>query len=97
MSKLYVGNIPFTTTNDDLKTFFEDNCGPVADAKVIIDRETGRSRGFAFVTFGSPDDAEKALGMNETEMDGRRLRINEAHERKPRSSGGYNDRGPRRD
>lgn len=88
MSKLYVGNLPFRTTEDNLRAFFEETAGPVADVKIIMDRETGRSRGFAFVSFETDDGARKGMELNDQEFEGRRLKINEAHERAPREGGG---------
>jgi len=86
-SKLYVGNLPFHTTEDQLKDVF-GQCGDVSDVKVMVDRETGRSRGFAFVTMGTADAARTAIErMNGSDLDGRALRVNEAEERQPRSGG----------
>lgn len=87
--KLYVGNLSFQSTEDDIRNYFEENAGPTSEVKLIMDRETGRSRGFAFVTFENDEDAQKAVAeLNDQEMDGRRLKINEAHERQPRGGGG---------
>jgi RNA recognition motif-containing protein len=87
-NRLYVGNLAFHTTEDALKRAFEA-CGSVVEAKLVLDRETGRSRGFAFVAMGSADDARNAIqAMNGADLDGRALRVNEAEERKPRSGGG---------
>ncbi len=79
--KLYVGNIPFTTTEPELREIFEKH-GTLTSVNVITDRETGRSRGFAFVEFedgASADAAQQALDGQE--MSGRTLRVNEAYER----------------
>jgi RNA recognition motif-containing protein len=86
--KLYVGNLPFSTTSEDLKELFERH-GTVESANVITDRETGRSRGFGFVEMddSGADAAREAL--NGTEVGGRSLRIDEAHER----GGGGGGRG----
>jgi RNA recognition motif-containing protein len=87
-NRLYVGNLSFNTTDDSLRSAFA-GFGEVTDAKVITDRETGRSRGFGFVTMASADQAKKAIeGMNGTPLDGRPLRVNEAEERSPRGGGG---------
>lgn len=87
-TRLYVGNLAFHTTEDVLKRAFEQ-CGNVVEAKLVLDRETGRSRGFAFVAMGNADDARKAIEkMNGADLDGRALRVNEAEERKPRAGGG---------
>jgi len=78
--KLYVGNLPFSTTDQDLREVFEKH-GTVESVAVISDRETGRSRGFAFVEMddAGADAAMRAIDGNE--MGGRSLRVNEAHER----------------
>ena len=81
-SKLFVGSLSWGTTNDSLRAAFEEH-GEVTDAVVVTDRETGRSRGFGFVTFASPNDARKALeAMNGAELDGRRLNVDVAQERR---------------
>jgi len=87
-NRLYVGNLAFHTTEDALKRIFAE-CGEVVEAKLIIDRETGRSRGFAFVVMGNAEEAQRAISqMNGADLDGRALRVNEAEERKPRGGGG---------
>jgi cold-inducible RNA-binding protein len=87
MSKnLYVGNLPFTTTDEDLREAFSAY-GTVARAQVISDRETGRSRGFGFVEMESGGDAA-IEGMNGKELNGRALTVNEARPRENRSRGG---------
>src|SRR6476661_3690237 len=86
--KLYVGNISFTTTNEDLAEAFGQH-GTVVSAQVVTDRETGRSRGFAFVEMS--DGAEAAIAaMNGADLQGRTLTVNEARPRedRPRSGGG---------
>jgi RNA recognition motif-containing protein len=86
MTKLYVGNLPWTATEDDLRELFS-TIGEVQSANLILDRETKRSRGFAFVEM-SQEDAERAISqLNGKDFQGRDLRINEAQE-KPRRSGG---------
>ncbi len=92
MSKnLYVGNLSFKTTSDDLRRAFEAH-GTVTSASVVMDRETGRSRGFGFVEMSS--GAEQAVEqMNNAELDGRRLTVNEARPRAERSGGGGGGRG----
>ncbi len=80
---LYVGNLPYTTSEDDLKEVFVPY-GEVSSAKIITDRETGRSRGFGFVEIES-DGAQKAIdALDGKEFGGRSLRVNEARERKPK-------------
>jgi RNA recognition motif-containing protein len=82
--KLYVGNLAFDTTEDSIRTAFAA-FGEVSEVKLMLDRETGRSRGFSFVTMGSPEAAQKALtSMSGTMLDGRALRVDHAEERKPR-------------
>ena len=86
--KLFVGGLSWNTDDHGLRTYFEQ-CGTVEDAKVITDRETGRSRGFGFVTFSSDDEAEGAIQqMNGTSLDGRTLNVNEAQERRGGGGGG---------
>jgi hypothetical protein len=87
-TRLYVGNLAFHTTEDTLLASFS-KYGEVSDVKLVIDRETGRSRGFAFVTMGTPEAAVKAIEeMNGQTLDGRPLRVNEAEARPPRAGGG---------
>ena len=77
-TKLYIGNLPYNTTADDLKSTFGAH-GEVTDAAVISDKMTGRSRGFGFVTMTNDDDAQKAItAMNGSPMGGRNLVVNEA-------------------
>ncbi|MBW3541112.1 MAG: RNA-binding protein [Planctomycetes bacterium] len=84
---LYVGNLSYNTTSDDLRQAFEAY-GTVSRAEVISDRETSRSRGFGFVEMA--DGGEAAIdGMNGAELDGRRLTVNEAKPREPRGGGGH--------
>ena len=86
--KLYVGNLPFSATEATLTDWFSP-FGDVDSARLITDRETGRSKGFGFVEFASDEDAEKAIAeMNGKEMDGRALTVNEARPQEPRSGGG---------
>jgi RNA recognition motif-containing protein len=80
-SKLFVGNLSWTVTSDDLRDAFEP-FGNIQEAKVIMDRETGRSRGFGFVTFTEAADAQVAIAdMNGTKIDGRDIRVNEAEDK----------------
>ena len=84
-SKLYIGNLPFSTTDQELQEVFSTH-GNVVSAKVITDRYTGRSRGFGFVEMGGEDEAQQAItAMNGSELGGRMLVVNEARpqERKP--------------
>ena len=88
MSKrIYVGNLSYQTTENDLTTLFEE-VGQVESVNVTMDRDTGRSKGFAFVEM-SNEDADKAITQfNGTEVNGRALTVNEARPREDRSSGG---------
>jgi RNA recognition motif-containing protein len=87
-NRLYVGNLAFSTTEESLKSAFSDH-GEVSEVKVIVDRETGRSRGFAFVVMSTGDQAQKATErMNGAMLDGRALRVNEAEERNGGFGGG---------
>jgi RNA recognition motif-containing protein len=86
--KLYVGNIPFTTTDADLRAMFEAH-GTVTSVKVITDRETGRSRGFAFVEMDDATAAQNAIrALDGSQMGGRSLRVNEAQDRREGGGGG---------
>jgi RNA recognition motif-containing protein len=86
-NKLFVGGLSWNTDDSGLKDAFE-RFGEVVEAKVITDRDTGRSRGFGFVTFAETESATKAIEeMDGTDLDGRTIRVNEAHD-KPRGGGG---------
>lgn len=91
--KLYVGNLPFSTTEDELRAVFERH-GAVSSVSVITDRETGRPRGFAFVEMedaSAAADAQRAL--DGSDLGGRSLRVNEAHDRRAGGGGGGGGRG----
>lgn len=82
---MYVSNLSFHTGDDELRKLFEQ-FGNVASAKVITDRETGRSRGFGFVEMKSDDEANQAIkGLNNTEVEGRAMSVSVAREKAPRS------------
>ena len=86
--KLYVGNLPFSATEADIRELFETH-GAIESVNVITDRETGRPRGFAFVEMNDSDGASKAMqALDGQDFGGRNLRVNEANERPPRSGGG---------
>ena len=86
--KIFVGGLSWGTEDSGLRAAFEAY-GEVTDAKVITDRDTGRSRGFGFVTFAEASSAEEAVEkMNGAELDGRKLRVNEAQERRRDNRGG---------
>ena len=87
-TRLYVGNLSFNTTADGVRAAFAE-FGNVEDVHLVSDRETGRSRGFAFVTMSTAEEAAKAIaGMDGRTMDSRPLRVNEAEQRQPRGGGG---------
>lgn len=86
--KIYVGNLPFSVTDDSLKTMFATH-GEVESANIITDRETGRSRGFGFVQMNNDDEATKAIEtMAGSEFDGRALTVNQARPREERGGRG---------
>ncbi len=91
--KLYVGNLSFQTTSQDLQDFF-GHAGTVESASVITDRDTGQSKGFAFVEMSTDEEAAAAIEQfNGKELDGRMLRVNEARPRESRPGGGGGGRG----
>ena len=93
--KLFVGGLSWDTSDDSLREAFE-KFGEVTEAKVITDRDTGRSRGFGFVSYTTDEDAGKAIAeMDSTELDGRTIKVNEARERSFRGGrgGGGGGRG----
>src|SRR3990167_10883641 len=99
MNKLYVGNLPYSVTEQELEELF-GQFGAVTSVALIKDRETGRMKGFGFVEFGNEGDAQKALELNGQDLGGRPLKVNIA---KPREAGGGSrggrggDRGDRGD
>jgi RNA recognition motif-containing protein len=94
MTKLYVGNLSFGMTDETLQQLFAGKGYQVSSARVITDRETGRSRGFGFVELGSGDDATKAIGeLNGMEVEGRQLQVNEARPQEARGGGGERSGG----
>ena len=92
-AKLYVGNLSFDTTQQDLEELFGE-LGTVESANLIEDRDTGRSRGFAFVEMSSDEEAQNAISQfNGKEVDGRELKVNEAKPQEKRAGGGGGGRG----
>ena len=92
-SKLYVGNLSFNTTEDELRSAFSQ-FGSVTDLYVAMDKMTGRPRGFAFVTMGTADEAKLATEkMNGTDLGGRALTVNEARPKEERPGGGFGGGG----
>jgi RNA recognition motif-containing protein len=86
--KLYVGNLSYKTTEDGLRNLFSE-FGNVASAKIIIDRESGNSKGFGFIEMSSEEEANAAIaGTNGREFEGRQLRVNEAMDKPRRERGG---------
>jgi len=87
-SKLYVGGLPYSITEDRLEELFGEH-GTVESARVITDKFTGRSRGFGFVEMSTQEEAQVAIDkLNGTDLEGRSLTVNEAKPREPRSGGG---------
>ena len=85
--KLFVGGLSWDTTDEGLRQPFA-SYGEITEAKVITQRDTGRSRGFGFVTFAQDDDAKTAISkMDGTSLDGKTIKVNEAQEKSPRSGG----------
>ena len=94
MSKMYVGNLPFSAGEEELREAFGE-FGPVSEVNLVMDRETGRPRGFAFITMGSKEGMEAAIrGLDGKDFGGRNLTVNEARPREERPSfgGGGGDR-----
>jgi RNA recognition motif-containing protein len=90
MKKIYVGNLPFTATEDQLRRLFADH-GTVESVNVVTDRETGRSRGFGFVEMAAADADAAISALNGTTVGDRSLNVNEA---RPRRNGGRSDQRP---
>ena len=89
MTKLYVGGLPYSTTDESLLQLFAEKGFKPVSARIITDRETGRSRGFGFVEHGQGDDAAKAIGeLNGLNVEGRALQVNEARPQESRGGGG---------
>ena len=92
-TKLYVGNLPFSTTENELQEIFAQ-AGTVQEVMLMQDKYTGKSRGFAFVTMGSDQEAQNAINqLNGHTMEGRALTVNEARPREARPPGGGGGRG----
>ena len=86
--KLYVGNLPYSATEQTIQSKFAA-CGTVESVKLITDRDTGRSKGFGFIEMGSEAETQAAIEtLNDTDFDGRPLRVNEAKPQKKRNAGG---------
>ena len=88
-TKLFVGNLSFNTTENDLQDAFAAH-GTVTEANLMMDRATGRPRGFGFITMGSPEEAQKAVdALNGTMLGDRNITVNEARPREERTGGGF--------
>ena len=86
--RIYVGNLPFSATEEEVRELF-DQYGPVASVNLVTDRETGRPRGFGFVEMENDADADAAIdALDQTQMGGRSLKVNEARPRGPRPQRG---------
>jgi RNA recognition motif-containing protein len=95
--RLYVGNLPFSADEDQIRELFGQNDRTVKEVKIITDRDTGRPRGFGFVEMGSSEDAEGAINeLNGYSLEGRALTVNEARERSSGGGGGRRGGGFRR-
>jgi RNA recognition motif-containing protein len=94
MTKLYVGNLPFSATEEGVRALFSTH-GTVEKVALINDRDTGRPRGFGFVEMSNADASRAMQALNGADMDGRSLKVNEAQDRE-KSGGGGGNRGPRR-
>ena len=95
MKNIFVGNLDFNTSEDELRRLFEAH-GQVDRVSIMTDRDTGRSRGFGFVEMTSAEDGEKAIAaMNGSQIGGRTLNVNEARPKVERGGGGGRDRGAR--
>jgi RNA recognition motif-containing protein len=93
MSKLYVGNLSYNTTEESLRQAFEEDGRTVSSVSIVVDRDTNQPRGFAFVEMGSPADAEAAISaLDGRDLDGRSIRVSEARPKAPRGGGGGGDR-----
>jgi cold-inducible RNA-binding protein len=96
LKNIFVGNLDFNTTEDELRQLFEVH-GQVDRVSILTDRETGRSRGFGFVEMASAEDGEKAIAaLNGSQLGGRTLNVNEARPKAERSGGGGGGRGRER-
>ncbi len=94
--KIYVGNLPYSVSEDDIRKTFEP-FGEVGEVNIIIDRMSGRSKGFGFVEMANDDEGNKAIeGLNGTELDGRQLNVNMARPRVERDNRGGGGGGGRR-
>ncbi len=95
MKNIFVGNLSFNTSEDELRQLFEPY-GQVDRVSILTDRETGRSRGFGFVEMTNAEEGDKAIaGLNGSQFGGRAINVNEARPKAERAAGGRGDRGRR--
>jgi len=95
-TRLYVGNLPYSADEEQLKTLFSEGGRQVTEVRIVTDRDTGRPRGFAFVEMGTQADADAAVNaLNGKDFGGRALTVNEAREQTPRRGGGFGGGGER--
>ena len=95
-TRLYVGNLPYSADEEQLKTLFSEGGRQVTEVRIVTDRDTSRPRGFAFVEMGSQADADAAVNaLNGKDFGGRALTVNEAREQTPRRGGGFGGGGER--
>ena len=95
-TRLYIGNLSWDTTEDTLMSVLSEGGRTVKDLHIVMDRDTGRPRGFAFAEFETEADAQSAIDdLDGKDLDGRNLKVNEAQERQPRGGGGGGGRGGR--
>ncbi len=95
MKNIFVGNLSFNTSEDELRQLFEAY-GQVERVSILTDRDTGRSRGFGFVEMSNSEEGEKAIaGLNGSQVGGRTINVNEARPKAERAGGGRGDRGDR--
>lgn len=96
-TRLYVGNLPYSADEEQLKTLFSEGGRQVTEVRIVTDRDTGRPRGFAFVEMGTQADADAAVNaLNGKDFGGRALTVNEAREQTPRRGGGFGGGGGER-
>jgi RNA recognition motif-containing protein len=88
-NKIFVGNLSYSANTADLEEAFRD-FGTIQDVKIVKDRATGKSRGFGFVTFSTEDEAKRAIAMDGKEVNGRKIRVNEARDKQ--GQGGQGER-----
>lgn len=86
-NKIFVGNLSYSADPSELESLFKE-FGEIQDVKIVKDRDTGRSRGFGFITFATADEAKKALSMDGKEISGRKIRVNLAEDKQGGGGGG---------